>query len=117
MINQTIQQTKSDPKGKAITSLVLGIINVALGIGSVFHLFIKGIYIGEKYILEYIYIYGLTTFLAVNSLICITGIILGKMGLKSTKKGIAIAGIVLSIIGLLGSFFFWFFIKAMEKGF
>ncbi|MCZ2846269.1 MAG: hypothetical protein O2U61_07255 [Candidatus Bathyarchaeota archaeon] len=50
----------------------------------------------------------LIMFLPLFLLLC--SLILGIMGLKSIKRGIAITGIILSIIGLLGGSIFWFVI-------
>jgi len=120
MINQINQQSKPNPKGKAVISLVLGIISVINGIGVIYGpIIINGFNQSfPSIIIKYIYAYGNPiNFSIATSLISIIGIILGKTGLKSTKKGIAIAGIVLCIVGLLGALFFCFFIKMMESTF
>lgn len=70
---QTTQQTKLDPKGKAISSLVLGIISIPLGI-----------------------FFGIIG----SGLPALLGLIFGTMGVKSTKKTIAVMGIILCIAGL-----------------
>lgn len=118
MTDQIAQPSKTNPKWKAIASLILGIISIINGIGVMYlPIIIQGLNKPFPPVLVgYIYdIYGnITTFLAVNSLISVIGIILGKIGLKSTKKAFAIAGIMLSIIGLLGTIFFYLFIRMMS---
>ena len=100
-INQ--QLGASNHKGKAITSLILGIISVIpnfIVLISFYSLnwqtrFLESRVLGFILGLSYMGI----GFLIVP-LISITGIILGLLGLKSTKKNFAIAGIILSIIDL-----------------
>jgi len=87
MTDQINQHSKLDPKEKAIVSLVLGIVSVILlmsirlipmalaSLGS----FVVGVLL---------------------PLISIAGLILGVIGLKSTKKNFAITGIVLCLISL-----------------
>lgn len=92
-------QIKSDPKGKAIISLVLGIISIIGGTGI-------------------IYIYALTGWgvvLVFYFLIPLAGLFLGKIGVKSTQKRLAIVGMGLCIIGLLGVLSFYFFAKMMAE--
>lgn len=100
--NQIKQQIKSDPRGKAIASLILGFVSVISGIGA-------------------IYIYGSYDWsdpvLIVYSLFPLVGILLGKIGIRSTKKGLAITGIILSIISLIGTLLIWLFIWGLSKGF
>jgi len=69
---QTIQSQTVDQKGKAVASMVLGCIGM---------------------IAWFLPIIGLP--------IQIVGIVLGVKGKKSSKSGIAVAGLVLSIIGLV----------------
>lgn len=98
--NSNSQQSKAEPKWQGVTSLVLGTISVLAAVNIVavnFHtlsqlweewdtLMIHHIFIGP--------IFGV-------SLIATVGFILGIMGLKYTKKKLAIAGIVLSVIGFV----------------
>jgi hypothetical protein len=79
MTTQNIQHPNSDPKGKAIASLVLGILSI---IGAPFGL--------AEFEFIFIPLIG-----------AIIGVILGKIGLKSIKKKLAIIGIVTSGVGLL----------------
>jgi hypothetical protein len=86
------QRVKFNPQGKAITSLILGIISILPLIGRIFVIYwIKTIPAGEL----------LTYLLARTPLIAFLGLILGTLGLKSTKKKFAIAGIILCLIGLI----------------
>lgn len=102
MVNQAIQPSKSDPKNKAIASLVLGIISIISGVGA-------------------IYIYGTQGWGAIfiiYSGIPILSIILGKISLKSdekTFKVLAIAGIMFSTISLLGVIFVYLFIRGLGE--
>ncbi len=109
--NQTMQ--KSYPKGKSVVSLVLGIVSMITGIGIIYIPIFNS---GPSIFIDYIYKYGLNIFLLFNLLISITGIIFGKISLKSTQKRLSIIGIVLCIIGLLGAVFFYFLITAMSEG-
>jgi len=95
MINQTTsQQSKLYLKTISSASLVLGITSMVISGGG------------------YIYIYGtvhslLDSILIISSfLIPFTGLILGIIGIKTPKKIMALSGIVLSIIGLIGATFF-----------
>jgi len=112
---QATQQSKSDPKGKAIASLVVGVINIIHGIGPIYNLFGGKPRIFIDAMLTCIYRDNLITFLTVSGLISILGIILGKLGLRSANKKFAIGGIIFSTIGLLGAVFFYLFVRAMSK--
>ena len=101
MTNQIIQQLKLDQKWKAIISLILGLISLISGKEVIY------IYATYKGVGDWILLIYFT--------IPILGIILGKMGLKSTKKGLAVVGIVLSVVGLLGTIIFYLFIKGMAE--
>jgi len=98
MTNQINQQSNPDPKRKAIASLVLGIISVGL------LLLLYGI-IGATIILGIMEMSGMGVFLMSllfgALLSALVGLILGILSLKSTKRNFAIAGIILSAIGLL----------------
>ncbi len=76
------QQSKPDPKGKAIASVILGTVSLVL------------VYNG---LMEF---YSCISFITV--IVAAAGLFLGKTGLKSTKRNSAIIGIILSGIGLLG---------------
>lgn len=98
--NSNSQQSKAEPKWQAITSVVLGIISVLAAVNIVTANFptwsalweawdtpmISPIFIGP--------IFGGLLFATV-------GFILGIMGLKYTKRKLAIAGIILSVIGFV----------------
>jgi len=84
------KQTKPDHKVKAIVSFVLGIISVIP-----FFIFILYWFFPISFIFSFPYM-GSTSFIA-----GLVGLILGIIGLKSSKKKIAIAGIILCIIGVL----------------
>jgi len=108
--NQTNQQQKVDHKGKVIGSLVFGGISIILNLILVVH---YSRVLGE----------GLTgmigAYLSFFSLILgwlfpIVGLILGILGLKSTKKKLAITGIILSLIGLAG--YIYIFSIALRLG-
>ena len=80
----TNQQPKSDQKGKAIASLILGIISILPLIEA---------FLFPTEAIRY--------FLIRTPPIAIIGLILGIMGLKSTKRNLAIVGTVLCVISLL----------------
>jgi len=101
MINQVKRQSKINSKGKAITSLVLGIISM-------------GPFIIAKLLIIIAPIPQLgpivsTFFFQIGPLIAIIGLVLGIMGLKSTKRNFAIAGIILCLIGLLVPLYYFLF--------
>ena len=93
MTDQNNLQSKLVRETIAIISLTLGIISVITsGLG-------------------YIYLYGIYHWLDWTLLICsllipLAGLIFGIVGLKSPKKRVALAGMVLSGIGLIGAIFF-----------
>lgn len=92
MTNQTLQQSKSDSEGKAIISLILGVISISPNIFLPLLADIIPFAIAPMI--------GFYLFLII-SLIALIGLISGILGLKSTKRNFAIAGIVLCLIGLL----------------
>ena len=99
MGDQVAQSKGIDQKGKAITSLILGIISILPLIGRIFVIYwIKTIPAGEliRYLLMRI------------PLLAFIGLILGILGLKSTKKNFAIAGIILCLIGLIIPLYYFF---------
>lgn len=91
-MSQIIKQSKSDHKGKAIASFVLGMISIMLLI-----LKLMIYYRAEGYI-----------FYLIAFLTAIFGLILGMMSLESTKRNFAIVGIVLCLIGLLVPLYSYF---------
>jgi len=92
MTNQVKSQSKINSKGKAIASLVFGIISISPNI--LVRLLVDIIPFAIAPVI------GFFLFI-ITSLGAIIGLILGIMGLKSTKRNFAIAGIVLNAIGLL----------------
>lgn len=102
MENQIITQSKSDRKLKAIISLILGFISLASG-KKVIYIYATYEWAGGWILLLYF-------------IIPLLGIILGKIGLNSTKKGLAVLGIILSAAGLLGTIFLYLFILGMKVG-
>jgi len=83
MANQIIKQPKTDQKWKAITSLIAGIISITPII----------ILFSRSFLPKKMFLF---------SFFSIIGIVFGVKGLRSTKKNIAIGGIIFSIIGLIG---------------
>lgn len=102
MTNQIAQQSKSISINKAITSLVLGIISIIP-------------FIIIELMSRLLPVMWLSTinisiiFFLIAPLIALIGLISGVMGLKSTKKNFAIAGIVLCVIGLLVPLYYFLF--------
>jgi uncharacterized membrane protein len=92
MRNQTLQQPQLDPKGKAIISLVLGIVSILLGLLPTLFLGLGMNPMAPSPILNIVFLLPL---------VVLIGIVFGILGLKSTKKKFAIAGIVLCLIGLI----------------
>lgn len=94
----TIQQPKPASKGKAIASLVAGIISVIsdmmLLTSFYFELPLRGVI--EQFA------YFLFSLLILGWIFPVLGLILGIVSLKSIKKNLAIIGIILSLIGLVG---------------
>ncbi len=82
------------PKKIAIISLILGIASLIGGI-IVFYIYAVGPYrwLSDRDKLVVI----------IYSLIPLFGLFLGKAGLQSTRKRLAIWGIILSLIGLVGT--------------
>ncbi len=94
-MNQNIQQAKSDQKGKAITSLMVGIIT---GILIVIRIVLPSLALAPGPSVLALFAIIITWLIPFFSLI---GLILGITGLKSTKRNFAIIGILLSVVGLL----------------
>ncbi len=96
MVNQTSPQSKHDKK--AILSLVLG----SISIGLLLILYVVVFAIGVLGLMGIAGIGGfLIMLLLAAPLLAIIGLILGIMGMKSTKKKFAIGGIVLCGICIL----------------
>jgi hypothetical protein len=94
MTNQVDFQFKFNQKAKALISLILGIVSSIPVIYSVIiNLFNIPISMEESASIGFI--------LSKEPLLAVIGLILGILGLKSTKKKFAIAGIVLCLIGLI----------------
>lgn len=100
--NQTNQQQKSDSRSKAIISLVFGIISIFFTTAPrlIDHFF--------YFPMEFGFILFLFSFVT-PFLFGIVGLLFGIMGLKSTKRSFAIAGIVLCGIGLLVPLYYFLF--------
>ena len=79
--------TKSDSTGFGIASLVLGIVSL------------------------------FTFFCCINDILAIVAIVLGIVQIvKSTKKGLAIGGIVTAVISIIGSIIFWILVGSIGAG-
>lgn len=85
MAGQISNQSKTDQKGKAITSLIFGIVGLSLSI--IFTYFIPSV-------ISIIIHFG-------AFLIALVGLVFGVSGLQSTKKKQAILGIILCIVTLI----------------
>jgi len=95
MTNQDKQQTKLDAKNTAIISLILGIISVIPIIQ----------FLSSENPSAFRAFHSLKTVLFLSAF-SILGMILGIKGLNSSKKKLAIGGIIFSIVGVLGLIFF-----------
>lgn len=100
MTNQTIQQPKIDQKRSAIASLVLGIISIILYLIPGLFLFFGMNPMSPPSILNIVFL---------SPLLDLLGLILGILGLKSTKRNFAIAGIILCLVGLLVPLYYFLF--------
>ncbi|MFQ6084385.1 MAG: hypothetical protein ACE5WD_13650 [Candidatus Aminicenantia bacterium] len=109
--NSNQLETNPNSKGKAIASLILGIISVipAAIIGMEFREIIK--IPGVMVTISFLAISLTGTFW-----IAIAGLILGAIGVKSTKKKFAILGIILSIIGFGASVYTYLFFLRIGAG-
>jgi len=92
MTNQINHQSKPDPRGKAVVSLALGILSVIISLLPVLFLLLGMNPMAPSPILNIVFSLPL---------VVLIGLILGILGLKSTKRNFAIAGIVLCAIGLI----------------
>jgi hypothetical protein len=103
MTNQVNQQPKPNPKGKAVVSLLLGIISGISVITIIIVIELLSRFGGLPMVMplaEFV-------FYRMAPLIAIIGLILGILGLKSTKRNFAIAGIILCLIGLLTPLYYF----------
>ncbi len=92
MTNQINQRSKLDQKGKAVTSLVLGFIAlISIWLLSLLQELLPQL---RKDLVVITY-YILFAFISMG------GVILGILALKSTKKMLAILGIIFSLISLV----------------
>lgn len=110
MRNQIIQQSKLGSKEKAIVALVFGIISI---LGGIVTIYIYGG--GTRYWTPNL----ANSVLIVYSLIPIIGLIFGKMSLKSTEKKwkiLGMGGIILSVVGLLGTISICILIRLIASG-
>jgi len=106
---------KSDSKGKAITSLILGIISILPVLAFLIALLLAVIAPGFMYFGAtrgqsiFVLYTGITLIYLspISILTGIVGIILGKLGLKSTKANLAKIGITLSALGLASSIIYF----------
>jgi len=100
--NQTA--SKPDPKGKAIASFILGSISILPAIPLLIAILRKSLLTTDFLIVLIYAMIGMGSTYRVP-LIPLLGVILGVMGLKSTKKSFAIIGLILSLIGLATSIY------------
>lgn len=119
MPNHQTQQPKSTPKRETIASLIsllLGIVSIVptiIVLLLVLLLFLTApeamtFFLGLGWIIKVAY-----PFYGMSILTAIIGIILGIVGLKSTKRKFAITGIVLCVSGLLLSLAFFLFLEKL----
>lgn len=105
MANQNIQQPNADSKGKAAASLMLGTISIVFVLMPLLSLAILGMLeIDSTEASLFSVIPWLFPFATPPA--AILGLIFGILGLKSTKKKLAISGVILGIISL-GIFIFF----------
>ena len=108
MTDQNNQQTKYNPRGKAIASLILGIISLILFMAWIIDFWYFTSPDGIRYYFNYVLkkipleLRALINIFQIP-LLPIFGLILGIFGLKSTRKKFAITGIMLCSISLIGS--------------
>ena len=93
---QSYQQPKFNPKGRIIASLVLSVLS--------FSPFLLGLVCGSRCFIAGIG--GLPIFLMTGPL-AIIGLSCGILSLKSTRKSLAVIGIIFSLIGLGTSIFLY----------
>jgi len=109
-MNDDVITPKSDSKGKAITSLILGIISISPVLAFFIAFLLAKIapgfmYFGATRGQSILVLYTGTALFYLSPFSFLTGvigIILGILGFKSTKRNFAITGIVLSSLGIVG---------------
>ena len=103
MRNPNTLQSKLNSKTKAIISFICGIFSGPLTIiFAVFFELLRRIYPAVPiFFINVIFLLGIPA---------IIGLILGILGLKSTKRNFAIAGIILCLIGLLFPLYYFLFV-------
>jgi small-conductance mechanosensitive channel len=111
MDNQNIQQPQSGPKGKATASFVFGIISIVCTLPFIFMAIAPAPQ--ERPELSSVIIYLFWLCLIVAPLSFVLGLVFGFLGQKSTKKGLAKKGIVLSLFAALLFFISMFFLTAL----
>jgi len=103
-----------NPEKNAIISLILGIVSILPVTAFLLALFLAlvapgfmyfGATRGQSILVMYTWI-ALIYFSPISFLTGVAGVLLGKIGFKSTKKSLAIIGIILSILGLGSSIYF-----------
>jgi len=106
--NINIQQTQFTPEKKAVISLIFGIVSVVPLLLIMFSIIGIPLIAGSRSIYRYGDLISiLASYAAAPGILIISfgsgiiGLILGIMGLKSTKKNFATAGIILCLIGLI----------------
>lgn len=126
--NQDIQRLKHDPKGSAITSFTLGIVSITpvllvfltITLAGTPRFYDSNISFGAPgdttedmivFLLILPVVLGWPIYLGAG----LIGLFRGIKGLKSTKKNLAIIGIILCIITSLSSFTFIFLIALFRK--
>lgn len=101
------QQSKPDPKGKAITSFVLGIVSIIPV--AILLMLTMGILVEFPIVWAIFFAVFMITIVIspfsflVLLFVALIGLILGREGLNSPKRNLAIIGIVLCIISALAS--------------
>ncbi len=101
------RQTKFTSEKKAVISLILGIVSTAPLLLILFAIVIgtilsahHPIYIYGDFLITLLNYAGAPSTIIIAFVSGVIGLILGIMGLKSTKKKFAIGGIIFSLIGL-----------------
>lgn len=91
-------KNQNNQKLKVFFSLILGFVSIIFPI-----------------ILNKIFHDIIPSFLMINLLISLIGVVIGMISLKSQLKIFAIIGIILCIMGLLETFFFYFILIAIRR--
>ena len=97
--NPSSKQSKPDPKPEAISSTVLGVITVVAAVIMVADVYFDFLYFSAlgRYIILVIRMFSFFW----GWLFAMVGFALGLMGLKSTRRRLAITGIILSSMALV----------------